>query len=79
MRLEAADTTFTGPPTACLAQVRAHGQAVPAHARRDGDTLRVELQAPVRGVARGQAVVLYAPEPAGDRVLGGGWICATGG
>jgi tRNA-specific 2-thiouridylase len=79
MRLEAADTTFTGPPTACLAQVRAHGQAVPAHARRDGDTLHVELQAPVRGVARGQAVVLYAPEPAGDRVLGGGWICATGG
>jgi tRNA-specific 2-thiouridylase len=76
--LEATEATYAGPPTSCLAQVRAHGQAVPAYARVREGTLRVELQTPVRAVARGQAVVLYAPEPAGDRVLGGGWICATG-
>jgi tRNA-specific 2-thiouridylase len=46
-------------PTRCLAQVRAHGEAVPAVARADGDALVVELEQPLRGVAPGQAVVLY--------------------
>jgi tRNA-specific 2-thiouridylase len=76
--LEATGTTFSGPPVGCLAQVRAHGRAVPVRASSSDGTLRIEFAEPLRAVARGQAVVLYAPDPAGDRVLGGGWIEATG-
>ena len=76
--LEAEGSTYDGPPVQCLAQVRAHGTAVPATARSAGGVLRVEFDEPLRAVARGQAVVLYAPEPEGDRVLGGAWITATG-
>ncbi|HMA46458.1 MAG TPA: tRNA 2-thiouridine(34) synthase MnmA [Frankiaceae bacterium] len=57
-------------PITCLAQLRAHGRAVPAHVAADGDLLRVRLHEPVRGVAPGQVVVLYD----GDRVLGGGHV-----
>ncbi len=39
------------------------------------DGLKVLLDAPEEGVAPGQAAVFY--EPAGSRVLGGGWIAAT--
>ncbi len=49
------------------AQLRAHGEPVPARARRTAaDTLVVDLLRPVRGVAPGQAVVLYD----GTRVVG---------
>ena len=65
-------------PVRCFAQVRAHGSAVPASARVVGERLRIELETPIRGVARGQATVLYAPDAAGDRVIGGGWIQETG-
>jgi tRNA-uridine 2-sulfurtransferase len=57
----------------CEAQVRAHGRPVPATARGVGDELRVHLGEPVRGIAAGQAVVLYD----GDVVLGGGHITAA--
>ncbi len=77
-RLEATASTYDGPAVRCLAQVRAHGTAVAAQARRVGELLQVEFEEPLRAVARGQAVVLYAPDPEGDRVLGGGWISATG-
>ncbi|MGF7236293.1 MAG: tRNA 2-thiouridine(34) synthase MnmA [Frankia sp.] len=60
-------------PRPCLAQVRAHARPVPACAEGVGDELRVRLDEPVRGVAPGQAVVLYE----GDRVLGGGHITRT--
>ena len=40
----------------------------------DGDTLHAELRQPVRGVAAGQAVVAYRPDPAGDVVLGSATI-----
>jgi tRNA-specific 2-thiouridylase len=76
--LEASASTYDGPPVRCLAQVRAHGTPVSGQARRDGDVLRVDFDEPLRAVARGQAVVLYAADPDGDRVLGGGWINATG-
>ncbi|MGC1215637.1 MAG: aminomethyltransferase beta-barrel domain-containing protein, partial [Micromonospora sp.] len=33
-----------------------------------------ELRRPVRGVAAGQAVVAYRPDPAGDIVLGSATI-----
>jgi tRNA-specific 2-thiouridylase len=60
-------------PTACSAQVRAHGEAVPATAWVDGADLVVELAEPLRGVAPGQAVVLYD----GDTVLGSATIAST--
>ena len=63
------------------AQIRAHGEATPAHVRRIGDgadaTLEITLHEPVRGVAPGQAAVLYRSEPDGDRVLGSGTISAS--
>jgi tRNA-uridine 2-sulfurtransferase len=76
--LEASSSTYEGTEVRCLAQVRAHGTPVAAQARREGDLLRVEFDEPLRAVARGQAVVLYASDPDGDRVLGGGWITRTG-
>jgi tRNA-specific 2-thiouridylase len=76
--LKAGASTYSGPPVRCFAQVRAHGAAVAATARSEGGELHVEFDEPLRAVARGQAVVLYAAEPQGDRVLGGGWISATG-
>jgi tRNA-uridine 2-sulfurtransferase len=58
----------------CLVQLRAHGQVHPAVARLDGDTLRIGLDQPARGVARGQAAVLYD----GDAVLGSATITRAG-
>ncbi|HEY0641153.1 MAG TPA: tRNA 2-thiouridine(34) synthase MnmA [Pseudonocardiaceae bacterium] len=61
-------------PVECVAQVRAHGGLAPAVASLDGDALVVELRTPLEGVAPGQAVVLYRPDPAGDVVLGSATI-----
>jgi tRNA-uridine 2-sulfurtransferase len=58
---------------ACSAQVRAHGRPVPAVADVVGDEVRVRLDEPVRGVAPGQAVVLYER----DRVIGSATISST--
>jgi tRNA-specific 2-thiouridylase len=60
-------------PVTCLAQVRAHGDPVPARAHVDGDRLVVELVEPLRGVALGQVVVLYD----GDTVMGSATISGT--
>ena len=60
-------------PLDCLVQLRAHGEVHPATAEMDGDLLRIRLWVPARGVARGQAAVLYD----GDAVLGSGTISAT--
>jgi len=58
----------------CLVQVRAHGEALPAVVRLlDAGTLDVELLAPARGVAPGQAVVVYD----GTRVVGSATIDRT--
>ncbi|MDQ6873575.1 MAG: tRNA 2-thiouridine(34) synthase MnmA [Actinomycetota bacterium] len=61
-------------PYAGIAQLRAHGCVVPCTARIEGERVDVDLREPVRGVARGQAVVLYE----GDRVVGSATIDATG-
>jgi tRNA-uridine 2-sulfurtransferase len=61
-------------PLGCLVQLRAHGQVHPATARLDGDTLRISLDEPARGVARGQAAVLYD----GEAVLGSATITRAG-
>jgi tRNA-specific 2-thiouridylase len=68
---------WSGPPlvvpTSCLAQVRAHGAPAAATAWRDGAEVVVELAEPIRGVAPGQAVVLYD----GEAVLGSATIAST--
>lgn len=64
-------------PIRCELQVRAHGEVVPAQAWREGDRVCLRLDTPLEGVARGQAAVLYAADPAGDIVLGSATICAT--
>ncbi|MGW5052039.1 tRNA 2-thiouridine(34) synthase MnmA [Actinokineospora sp. NPDC004072] len=61
----------------CVAQVRAHGGTSPATAEvRDG-RLVVRPSGDLRGVAPGQAVVLYRPDADGDVVLGSATIRAT--
>jgi tRNA-specific 2-thiouridylase len=44
----------------------------------DGDALTARLRSPARGVAAGQAVVAYRPDPAGDIVLGSATITGAG-
>jgi tRNA-uridine 2-sulfurtransferase len=61
-------------PVDCLAQLRAHGAVYPATVWPDGDTLRIRLSEPARGIAKGQAAVLYD----GDAVLGSATITGTG-
>jgi len=61
-------------PTTVLAQVRAHAAPVPARVVDLGDgQVEVRLDQPVRGVAAGQAVVLYD----GTRVLGSATLTRT--
>ncbi len=60
-------------PLDCLVQLRAHGEVHACTARLDDETLRIRLHHPARGVAKGQAAVLYA----GDAVLGSATISGT--
>jgi len=61
----------------CEVQLRAHGETVPATVRLENGVLRADLRRPVRGVAPGQAIVAYRPDPAGDVVLGSATISRT--
>jgi tRNA-specific 2-thiouridylase len=54
-------------------QLRAHGEVHGCTAWLDGDLLRIRLHRPARGVAKGQAAVLYD----GDTVLGSATISST--
>jgi tRNA-uridine 2-sulfurtransferase len=54
----------------CEVQIRAHGEPLPARARVEGTHLRLDLDEPARGVAPGQAAVLYD----GTRVIGSATI-----
>lgn len=60
-------------PVSVMAQVRAHGNPVPALAWIRGGRLIVDLCEPIRGLARGQAVVLYDR----TRVLGSATVDVT--
>jgi tRNA-specific 2-thiouridylase len=64
-------------PIHCVAQIRAHGGTAAAVAQPLDGGLRVELAETLRGVAPGQAVALYRPDPVGDVVLGSATITAT--
>jgi tRNA-uridine 2-sulfurtransferase len=60
-------------PVDCLVQLRAHGEVHPCTAWVDEGELRIRLLHPARGVAKGQAAVLYDAEA----VLGSATISAT--
>jgi tRNA-specific 2-thiouridylase len=64
-------------PLECAVQVRAHGEAADAIAELVNGELVVRLRAPMRGVARGQTLVLYRRDPDGDEVLGSATIAGT--
>jgi tRNA-specific 2-thiouridylase len=80
LEIEAARPVWSGcaPPSGpveCLVQLRAHGEPQPATCEpvtgdSGGDVLRIRLDRPARGVARGQAAVLYE----GETVLGSATI-----
>lgn len=77
------DPVFTAgsPPSGqieCAVQVRAHGEIARAVAELADDKLLVRLRNPLRGVARGQTMVLYRPDLDGDEVLGSATIAGTG-
>ncbi|OBK76564.1 tRNA 2-thiouridine(34) synthase MnmA [Mycobacterium sp. 1164985.4] len=61
-------------PIECQVQVRAHGGIEEGVAQLRGGRLVVDLRTPLRGVAPGQTMVLYRPDPAGDEVLGSATI-----
>jgi tRNA-specific 2-thiouridylase len=61
-------------PLECKVQLRAHGGVLPATVRVDDTALHAALHRPARGVAAGQTIVAYRPDPAGDVVLGSATI-----
>jgi tRNA-specific 2-thiouridylase len=78
LEIEAAKPVWSGclPPSGpveCLVQLRAHGEVHAAVCESAGDTVRISLREPARGIARGQAAVFYA----GDAVLGSATISAA--
>ncbi len=60
--------------TDCEVQVRAHGGIAAGIADSVDGVLHVALRTPLRGVAPGQTMVLYRPDPAGDEVIGSATI-----
>jgi tRNA-uridine 2-sulfurtransferase len=66
--------TLDRPETRAEVQLRAHGEVVPATVTVHDEHLVAVLDRPVRGVAAGQAIVAYQPDPAGDIVLGSATI-----
>jgi tRNA-specific 2-thiouridylase len=61
-------------PVRAEVQLRAHGEVTPASVSVSAGRLVAELDRPVRGVAPGQAIVAYQPDPEGDIVLGSATI-----
>ncbi|MGZ5377713.1 MAG: tRNA 2-thiouridine(34) synthase MnmA [Mycobacterium sp.] len=61
-------------PVECQVQVRAHGGIGDGVAELRDGRLIVELRTPIRGVASGQTMVLYRPDPDGDEVMGSATI-----
>ena len=58
----------------CEVQVRAHGGVAAAGVEFADGMVRAALRTPLRGVAPGQTMVLYRPDPAGDEVIGSATI-----
>lgn len=64
-------------PIECTVQVRAHGGLTDAVAEAVGDGMEIQLRAPLTGVAKGQAAVLYRKDIHGDIVIGSSTISGT--
>jgi tRNA-uridine 2-sulfurtransferase len=64
-------------PLHCAVQLRAHGAVHGAQVVQDGDGWRLELATPARGIAAGQAAVLYDGDAADARVLGSATLTGT--
>ena len=64
-------------PIECVVQVRAHGGLTDAVAEAVGDGMEIQLRAPLTGVAKGQAAVLYRKDIHGDIVIGSSTISGT--
>ncbi|MDT5107314.1 MAG: tRNA-uridine 2-sulfurtransferase, partial [Mycobacterium sp.] len=64
-------------PVECEVQVRAHGGLATAVAELRDGALVADLRSPLRGVAAGQTMVLYRPDPDGDEVLASATIAAA--
>ncbi|KQU53652.1 tRNA-specific 2-thiouridylase [Rhodococcus sp. Leaf278] len=64
-------------PIECIVQVRAHGGLTEAVAEAVGDGVEIQLRAPLTGVAKGQAAVLYRKDIHGDIVIGSSTISGT--
>ncbi len=58
----------------CQVQLRAHGEVHSATVECVDGSLTARLHEPARGVAPGQAIVVYRPDPGGDIVLGSATI-----
>jgi tRNA-specific 2-thiouridylase len=56
-------------PVECQVQVRAHGGLAEAVVELREGSLVANLRSPLRGVAPGQTMVLYLPDPDGDEVI----------
>lgn len=69
-RLRGVRWLTAAPPGDVTARLRYRHGGVSATVRCEGDEALLRFSAPQRGVAPGQAAVLYV----GDRVVGGGWI-----
>jgi tRNA-uridine 2-sulfurtransferase len=65
-------TTGRVPTGPVRVQIRAHGSSVPGRVEARGETIRLELDEPVHGLAIGQAAVLY--DPTDEVCLGGGRV-----
>jgi len=61
----------------CEVQVRAHGGVVGAVVGITEGRLQAALREPLRGVAPGQTMVLYRPDPSGDEVIGSATLVTT--
>ncbi|MDS1272019.1 tRNA 2-thiouridine(34) synthase MnmA [Lipingzhangella sp. LS1_29] len=69
-------TEPTAEPVACAVQLSAHGEVQACRAWERSGELVIELDEPARGVAAGQAAVLYGG-PSADTVLASGTIART--
>ena len=69
-------TSGTAPdgPVECVVQVRAHGGVAEGVAELTGGRVEVRLETALRGVAPGQTMALYRPDPRGDEVIGSATI-----
>jgi len=66
-------------PAECEVQVRAHGGVAAAVVDFADGKVCAALRTPLRGVAPGQTMVLYRPDPDGDEVIGSATIAPSPG